>query len=150
MNTPVEHLLSQKGHAVTSVPPNASVHEAVLVMNRFRIGAVVVTTPQKKLLGIFTERDVLNRVVARERDPKITPVHTVMSTQLVTVTPSTTVEDAMRLFSERHVRHLPVVGDDTVVGMISIGDINRHLLEESLHETRHLRGYIHGDVASSV
>lgn len=144
MNTPLSHILSQKGHAVTSVPPTATVSDAVHLMNHFRIGAVVVTSPQRTLLGIFTERDVLNRVVACDIDPKSVKVRSFMTTELITVTPSTSIEEAMQIFMERRVRHLPVLEQSVVVGMVSIGDINRHLLLEHAEEARHLREYIHG------
>lgn len=150
MNTPLSHILTQKGHAVTSVPPTASVADAVQIMNHFHIGAVVVTDKRRQLLGIFTERDVLNRIVACELDPKTTPVQAVMSTKLVSATPATTVEEAMAMFMDRRVRHLPVVEHDVVVGMISIGDINRRLLEEHTEEARHLRNYIHGDASALI
>ena len=150
MNTPLSHVLAQKGHAVTSVHPANSVTDAVQIMNHFHIGAVVVTDPHKKLLGIFTERDVLNRIVAQGRDPVSTPVHDVMSTKLVTASLATTVEEAMTLFMDRRVRHLPVVENEVVVGIVSIGDINRRLLEKHEHEARHLRDYIHGGVPAPV
>jgi Predicted signal-transduction protein containing cAMP-binding and CBS domains len=150
MNTPLSHILAQKGHAVTSVPPTASVADAVQIMNHFHIGAVVVTNPRKGLLGIFTERDVLNRIVASERDPKTTVVEAVMSTKLVTVTPATTVDEAMQIFMDNRVRHLPVIEAGVLVGLVSIGDINRHLLEEHAEEARQLRGYIQGDMTAPV
>ncbi|MFH1499142.1 MAG: CBS domain-containing protein [Verrucomicrobiota bacterium] len=150
MNTPLSHILSQKGHAVTTVPPTATVADAVQIMNHFHIGAVVVANPRKGLLGIFTERDVLNRIVARERDPKGTTVESVMSTRLVTATPETTVDEAMRIFMDHRVRHLPIVESGVVVGLVSIGDINRHQLEEHAEEARQLRGYIHGEVPAPI
>lgn len=150
MNTPLSHILAHKGHAVTSVPPTASVADAVQIMNHFHIGAVVVTNHRKGLLGIFTERDVLNRIVARDLDPKSTVVESVMSTKLVTTTPATTIDEAMQMFMDRRVRHLPVVESGVVVGMVSIGDINRHLLEEHAEEARQLRGYIQGDMTTPV
>lgn len=150
MNTPLSHILAQKGHAVTAVPPSATVAAAVQIMNHLHIGAVVVTGEHHQLLGIFTERDVLNRIVALGRDPKTTPVASVMSTKLVTTSLSTTVDEAMTLFMERRVRHLPVIEKDVVVGMISIGDINRRLLQENADDARHLRNYIHGDTSSAI
>ncbi len=150
MNTPLSHILSQKGASVTTVAPSATVSEAVHVMNQCHIGAVLVMNADHKLLGIFTERDVLSRIVGPGADPKTTQVQAVMTTNLVTATNATTVDEAMALFMERRIRHLPVLDHGVIVGIISIGDINRRMLEENLQEARHLRHYIHGDVSSAV
>ncbi len=150
MNTPLSHILSQKGTAVTTVTPTTTVSEAVRVMNQLRIGAVLVADADNKPLGIFTERDVLSRIIGPSADPKTTQVQTVMTTKLVTTTHVTTVDEAMSLFMDKRIRHLPVVDGGRLVGMISIGDINRCLLEENLQETRHLRDYIHGSAPSTV
>ncbi|MFA6289044.1 MAG: CBS domain-containing protein [Opitutaceae bacterium] len=147
MNTPLSHILSQKGSSVTTVSSSATVSEAVRIMNQLHIGAVLVTDANLNLLGIFTERDVLSRIVGQDLDPKTTPVRSVMTTQLVTINRDTTVDEAMTLFMERRIRHLPILDDGEIAGIISIGDINRRLLEENLHEARHLRDYIHGGAA---
>ena len=148
MNTPLSHILSQKGTSVTTVSPTTTVSDAVRIMNDLHIGAVLVIGTDRKLLGIFTERDVLSRIVGLGADPKTTPVQAVMTTRLVTATHFTTVDEAMELFMERRIRHLPVLDHGAVAGIISIGDINRRMLEENLQETRHLRHYIHGDVSA--
>jgi CBS domain-containing protein len=150
MNTPLSHILSQKGTSVTTVTPTSTVSEAVRVMNQLHIGAVLVADADHKPVGIFTERDVLSRIVGPGADPKTTQVQTVMTTKLVTTTRNTTVDEAMALFMERRVRHLPVVENEKIAGIISIGDINRCLLEENLQEARHLRDYIHGDVSTAI
>jgi CBS domain-containing protein len=150
MNTPLSHILSQKGSLVATVDPATPVNEAVRIMNQLHIGAVLVTDGQCNLLGIFTERDVLSRIVAQGADPKTTAVQTVMTTKLVTITPDTTVEEAMALFMDRRIRHLPVLDQGNLSGIISIGDINRRLLEEKQHETHQLRSYIHGDVSFAI
>ena len=150
MNTPLSHILSQKGSSVTTVAPTATVSEAVRIMNQLHIGAVLVTDSKLNLLGIFTERDVLSRIVGQGADPVTTPVQAVMTTKLVTTNRDTTVDEAMALFMDRRIRHLPVLDNGDIAGIISIGDINRCLLEENLQEARHLRDYIHGGVASAV
>ena len=148
MNTPLSHILSQKSAAVTTVAPSATVSEAVRIMNQFRIGAVLVTDAGGRLVGIFTERDVLSRIVGRGLDPATTPVQAVMTMKLITTTPGGTVDEAMTIFMERRIRHLPVLDHGALAGMISIGDINRRLLEENRQEARHLRDYINGGVPS--
>ncbi|MDF3058287.1 MAG: putative signal-transduction protein with domain [Rariglobus sp.] len=149
MNTPLSHILSRKDTAVITVTPSTTVHEAVCIMNQFHIGSVLVTSDDK-LVGIFTERDVLSRIVGPGADAKRTSVQAVMTTNLITATPSTTVEEAMTLFMERRIRHLPILNDGAFDGIISIGDINRHMLEENLQEARQLRHYIHGEVPCAV
>lgn len=150
MNTPLSHILSQKGTAVTTVTASTSVSDAVQVMNQLHIGAVLVMDTGNNLLGIFTERDVLSRIVAKGVDPATTEVQSVMTTELITTTHNTTVEEAMSLFMDRRIRHLPVLDQGCVSGMISIGDINRRLLEEKHQEAHQLRSYIHGDVSLAV
>ncbi|MFA6961627.1 MAG: CBS domain-containing protein [Opitutaceae bacterium] len=150
MNTPLAHILSQKGTTVTTVRPSSTVGEAVSVMNKLHIGAVLVADTANKLLGIFTERDVLSRIIGPGADPKTTTVQSVMTTKLVTASSANTVEEAMALFMERRIRHLPVIDHGAIAGIISIGDINRRLLEENLQEARHLRHYIHGDVSAAI
>lgn len=150
MNTPLSHVLSRKNPSVTAVSPSASVSQAVRIMNQFHIGAVLITGEDGRLLGIFTERDVLSRVVDRDLDPRGTRVEAVMTTRLETVDLETTVEEAMALFMERRIRHLPVLNRGALSGMISIGDINRWLLEEHSRDVRELRQYIHGDLPAAV
>ena len=148
MNTPLSHILAKKGTSVITVAPATPVSDAVRIMNELHIGAVLVTGIDRKLLGIFTERDVLSRIVGTDADPKNTPVQAVMTTNLITVSPVTTVDEAMALFMNRRIRHLPILDNGVIAGIISIGDINRCMLEENLQEARHLRNYIHGDISA--
>ncbi len=150
MQTPLAHIIARKGHAVAALPPSATVAEAVRLMNQRRIGAVLVTGPDRRLLGIFTERDVLNRVMVGELDPKTTVLREVMTSEIATAALETSVEDAMTLFMERRVRHLPILDRGAVVGLVSIGDINRLLLEEHAAEARHLRDYIQGEIGATA
>ena len=117
-------VLSSKGHTVHSVSPTASVLEAVRKMNREHIGSLLVCA-DNDVVGIFTERDVLIRVVDEGRDPRTTSVAEVMSRELVVVKPSMTVEDAMAVVTERRCRHLPVMDGPRLVGLVSIGDLTR-------------------------
>lgn len=117
-------VLSSKGHSVHSVSPTVSVLEAVRKMNVERIGALLVCA-DGNLVGIFTERDVLTRVVDQGRDPRETSVADVMTRELAVVKPSMTVEEAMAVITERRCRHLPVMDDSRLVGLVSIGDLTR-------------------------
>lgn len=121
--------------------PSATVSEAVDEMNRNRVGSVLVIE-SGCLVGIFTERDVLRRVVGAGVDPKRTMVAEVMTSEVVKISPDATVEDTMVLFTEKRLRHLPVVSDGKLVGTISIGDITRWMADSHRAEAEHLKNYI--------
>ncbi|MEO7411934.1 MAG: CBS domain-containing protein [Opitutaceae bacterium] len=143
MNTPISALLERKGTAVHSVNSNVTISEAVAEMNRHRIGSIVVLDGDR-LAGIFTERDVLVRVVGESILPNQKRVSEVMSKNLITVTPETTVEETMVLFAEKRCRHLPVIEHGRLVGLISIGDISRWIADSHRAEAEHLKNYITG------
>ena len=141
MNAPVSTLLESKSTTVFSVPVTVTVSEAVQEMNRRKIGSVLVMEGGV-LVGIFTERDVLMRVVAADRDPKTTPVAHVMTRSPVTIHSSMTIEDVMDLHSGKHFRHLPVVENGRVIGMISVRDILRWLSEANSRKADQLEDFI--------
>jgi len=143
MNIPIAALLERKGSAVHAIAPTLSIFEAVAEMNRLRIGAIVILEGGK-LAGIFTERDVLRRVVGAAIDPKAVRVSEVMTRNVLTVAPEATVEEVAGMFTEKRCRHLPVVADDKLVGLISIGDISRWVADAHRAEAEHLRNYIAG------
>ncbi|HWA85460.1 MAG TPA: CBS domain-containing protein [Opitutus sp.] len=143
MTTPISALLERKGSTVHSVPSTLTVAEAVAEMNRHRIGSIVIID-DGRLVGIFTERDVLRRVVGDGLDPKSNQVGNVMTTQLITISPETTVEETMTIFTDKRCRHLPVIFEDRLVGLISIGDISRWVAETHQAEAEHLKNYIAG------
>ncbi len=120
----IKQILREKGQAVHSLPPDATVLDAARLMNRKRIGCVMVME-QDRLAGIFTERDVLTRIVATQLDPATTPLHEVMTTAVAVGTPETRLEEVQTLMRDKRIRHLPIVAGSRVVGMISIGDLNR-------------------------
>jgi CBS domain-containing protein len=143
MDQPVSRVLADKQRSgdIECISPGGSVAVAVRLMNERRIGSLLVMDGDL-LVGIFTERDVLVRVVGAGRDPAEATVRDVMTTQLLTIEPDTTVEEAMRLMTERRCRHLPVLEDDQVVGLISIGDLTRWLVEDQQNRIQDLEGYI--------
>jgi len=141
MNAPVSTLLESKSTTVFSVPVTVTVSEAVQEMNRRKIGSVLVMEGGV-LVGIFTERDVLMRVVAADRDPKTTPVAHVMTRSPVTIPSSMTIEEVMDLHSGKHFRHLPVVENGRVIGMISVRDILRWLAEANSKKADQLEDFI--------
>jgi CBS domain-containing protein len=147
MNTPVSALVERKGSAIFSVPPTITIAEAVHEMNEHRVGCVLIME-SGRIVGIFTERDVLRRVVGADVDPKVVLVSDVMSRNVFTISPCTTVEETMLLFAERRCRHIPVVQGDRITGLISIGDISRWMAEASHAEAEHLKNYIAGGFPS--
>ena len=115
MNSSISVLLERKGSAVFSVPPDITVAAAAKEMDRHRVGAILVIEGDR-IVGIFTERDVLARVVAAGVDPEATLIGRVMTRDPITVASSTTVEEVMTLFTNKRFRHLPVVDDGRLVG----------------------------------
>jgi len=142
----IGEMLRRKGSTVHVIEPEATVLAATQIMNRMKIGALMVTE-QGRVAGIFTERDVLRRVVAEERNPAVTRVEEVMTTELACATRETSLEEASLVMKNRRIRHLPVCDDDgQLVGLVSIGDLNAW--EADGHETtiHFLNEYIHGRV----
>ena len=118
-----------------------SVFDAVAEMNRHRVGSMLVLE-SGRLVGIFTERDVLRRIVGEGRDPRTTPIRDVMTANLITIGPDATVEQTMAIFTEKRCRHLPVLDQGQLVGSISIGDITRWMGDAHRAEAEHLKNYI--------
>ncbi len=146
MNTSIATLLEGKGRAVYTVSHDITVAEAVQEMNHHKIGAVLVMNG-RRVAGIFTERDVLRRVVGGGLDPVMTPVTAVMTGKVLTIEPETTVQEVMDLFSERRCRHLPVMRDGELLGLISIGDVSRWVANMHRAEAESLRQYIAGGLS---
>jgi CBS domain-containing protein len=147
MNTSISTLLASKGGALRTVPSTVTVAEAVQEMNRHKIGAILVMN-EATLTGIFTERDVLTRVVAGSLDPKTTPITAVMTANVLTVAPTATVQQVMDIFAERHCRHLPVIEVGRLTGLISIGDVSRWVANAHRAEAESLRQYISGGLST--
>ncbi|MFU8848581.1 MAG: CBS domain-containing protein [Opitutales bacterium] len=137
-------LLKEKGPSVFSVSHDATVDAAVAEMNQHRVGSVLVLR-EGKVVGIFTERDVLTRVLASGRAPQGTTVREVMTSDFKWITQETFIDDAMQLMTDKRVRHLPVLENEKPVGMISIGDITRWLLKLNEMEADSLRRYLEGE-----
>ncbi len=147
MNTSIATLLAGKGRALHAVPTSVTVIEAVQKMNQHKVGAVLVMNGAK-LAGIFTERDVLTRVIAANLDPKVTPITKAMSANVLTVGPEATVQQVMDIFAEKRCRHLPVIENGNLVGLISIGDVSRWVANAHRAEAESLRQYIAGGLST--
>ena len=140
----VADILKNKGVDVTTVTPETTVLEAARRMNEQRIGCVVVTVADH-IAGVFSERDVLQRVVADGRDPATTRVEEMMTHEVVCCNADMTVDEARKTFRSRRVRHLPVVDvEGRLKAMISIGDLNAFDLDGQAVEIAHLHEYIYG------
>ena len=148
----VRDLLAHKGTNVLTVFDTITVLEATQRMNEYKIGALLVLQKAEndgdaQMAGMFTERDVLRRVVAEMRDPARTTVAEVMTTDIVTCTPGTTVDEAAVLMKDQRVRHLPVLDHvGNLQGVISIGDINAYHVRDQQATILTLNEYIHGRV----
>lgn len=139
----VKHLLDRKGRHIIAVKPADTVLDAIRVMAEKNIGAVVVMT-DNELLGIMSERDYARKVIVKGRASDTTPVSDIMTADVLTTSPSETVNDCMGMMTERKIRHLPVVEDNTVVGMISIGDLVEAIIADQQEEIQQLEHYISG------
>ena len=139
----VSSVLAEKGRQVYTIGRAETVSNAVREMNEKGIGGLLVMDGHRAV-GIFTERDVLRRVVDADRDPALARVGEVMTRDLVTIDPACHVEDAMRLMTDRRLRHLPVFDGDELVGMISIGDLLRWVTINQEEHIRAMTEYING------
>lgn len=141
--TPVRHLLASKKSTLFSIGPDAPVLEAVRSMAEHGIGALLVMSGGA-LTGIVSERDYARKVVLHGRASADTPVSQIMSSPVLTVSPDATAQHCMVLMTERRIRHLPVVEDGRVIGLVSIGDLVKSVIEDQQRTIEQLESYIHG------
>lgn len=138
----VDTLLARKPRALYSIGPDEPVLEAIRTMADHGIGAVLVIR-DGVIAGIVSERDYARKVVLLGRSSSETPVWQIMSSPVVTVTPQQTLDDCMRLMTERRIRHLPVVEAGRPIGMLSIGDCVKAVIDEQRRTIEQLEAYIH-------
>lgn len=141
----VRDVLRKKGGSVTTIAPSSTVYEAVKLMHQDRIGALVVMDSDE-IIGIFTERDLLNRVVSDRLDPDITQIYEVMTGRVAFCTRDTTVESCRTIMTRHRLRHLPVVEDGRLLGIISAGDILARELADQEETIKYLHEYMLGAV----
>ena len=139
----VRNILQKKGNDVYSISPDKSVYDALEELEENNLGSLVVVE-KGKLIGVFTERDYARKVILKGRSSKETFVRDIMSSRPVFVNPDNTLEDCMRLMSDKFIRHLPVLEDDQLVGVISIGDVVRYTIDEKDFIIGNLEHYITG------
>lgn len=138
----VREILSAKSHnAVYAVSPSQMVIEALDLMAARNIGAVMVLE-NNRLMGIFSERDYARKGILKDRKAKSTPISEVMTANVFTVTPSDNLEDCMQLMTDKKIRHLPVLDDGRVIGLVSIGDVVMAIIREQSEHIQNLELYI--------
>ena len=139
----VRDVLREKGAQVHSTTPDTTVYEALKVMDEKNLGALVVFE-KGEMVGIISERDYARKMILRGKHSQDTPVAEIMTTRVITVTPDQNLEMCMELISGKHVRHLPVIEEDRVVGIISIGDIVKGIITHKESVIEQLEKYIKG------
>ncbi len=145
----VKQLLDEKGREVWTVRPDSTVFDALKLMADKNIGAVVVTDDEG-ICGIMSERDYARKVILRGRSSRTTPVSEIMTERVLVVRPDQTVEECMALMTRKRLRHLPVVEDGKLVGIISIGDVVKAILSEQEFMIDQLETYIMGHRITQV
>ncbi len=145
--TTLNDILREKAREeLFEIEQEATVFEAVHMMNEHSIGALIVRR-RGQMVGIFTERDVLRRVVGKRLDPAVLPIADAMTTDVICCTPATSIEEAREVMKVRRVRHLPILdAEGEVVGIVSIGDLNAHLTTHQEVTIHYLHEYLHGRV----
>lgn len=139
----VKHLLERKSAEVISILPEDSVLHAIGIMAQQHVGALLVMR-DRELLGVLSERDYARKVILKGRSSHDTRVSEIMSSPVITVSPSDTVHRCMQIMTDKRIRHLPVVRDSRVVGVLSIGDLVKAVIDEQREEIEQLQRYIAG------
>ena len=139
--TTVQRLLEHKGYTVWSIPPDASVFEAVQLMADKRVGALMVVD-RNELIGVISERDYAREIVLKDRVSRDTPVSAIMTQRVLYVRPQQTLEECMALMTEKNLRHLPVLDDGRLVGVISMRDVVKDLIAEKEFLIEQMENYI--------
>jgi CBS domain-containing protein len=138
----VNEILQAKPQKLLSISPNATVLDALKMMADYEVGALVVLDGDR-LTGIFSERDYARKVILHGKASKDTPVAEIMTHKVVCVKPDQSVEDCMALMTDKRIRHLPVLQDKQVIGVISIGDVVKEVISEQRFMIEQLEHYIH-------
>ena len=143
MKTTLKNLLKSKGSEIWSIAPDASVYEAIEQMANKGIGLLLVTEGQRPV-GVISERDYARKVILKGRSSKETPVSAIMTQRIVYGRPDQTVEEALSVMTVNRFRHLPVIEDDRILGVLSIGDLVKVVVDAQQFRIDQLEGYISG------
>jgi CBS domain-containing protein len=139
----VQQLLGEKGHDIESIHPDDSVFDAIQKLANANIGSLMVVEDDRPV-GIFTERDYARNVILKGKSSPTTPVRDIMTTRVIYVQPEQTVEECMAIMTDKHIRHLPVLEDEKLIGMISIGDLVKSIIADQKYTIEQLEQFIHG------
>lgn len=139
----VRKILERKGHLIFSISPDTSVYRALEIMVEKNVSALLVTESDK-LVGIFSEKDYARKVILKGKASKQTKIGEVMSDSITFVTPENTIDHCMQLMITKYIRHLPVVSEEKLIGIISIGDVVKHIIEEQKFIIKNMEHYIAG------
>ncbi len=140
----VRQILKSKGHQIWSISPAASVYEALQLMAARDIGALVVVEADR-LVGIFSERDYARKVILHGKSSRETRVEEIMTSRVAVVGPERTTEECMALMTDKHIRHLPVMEGERLIGLISIGDVVKAVISNQEFVITQLENYITGE-----
>ncbi|OGT77998.1 MAG: hypothetical protein A3J35_07235 [Gammaproteobacteria bacterium RIFCSPLOWO2_02_FULL_52_10] len=144
MSISVSQLLNHKGHEIHAISPNATVFEAITLMSTLGVGALLVLEGNR-LVGVISERDYTRKVILKGRSSASTLVQEIMTNKVVCVSPDNNIAECMRLMTENHIRHLPVIEKSMVVGVITIMDVIKNILSEKEFIIEQLEHYIAGN-----
>ncbi len=139
----VRDILREKGDTVYSIAPDATVYEALALMADKNIGGLVVLE-KDQIVGLISERDYARKVILKEKHSQDTPVRKIMATNVITVDPDKDIEECMELMTDHRIRHLPVIADEKLSGIISIGDIVKEIITHKEYIIEQLENYIKG------
>ncbi|QMU61003.1 MAG: CBS domain-containing protein [Gammaproteobacteria bacterium] len=139
----IKQLLDNKGNEISTIDPNDSVYDAIKSMADNHIGSLIVMQ-NKHVIGIITERDYSRNVILKGKSSANTPVKDIMTSNVLCAKPEQTIEEAMALMTDKRVRHLPVIENGNLLGIVSIGDLVKTIISEQKHIIEQLEHYING------
>ncbi|MDP3469865.1 MAG: CBS domain-containing protein [Daejeonella sp.] len=139
----VSKILERKGTLIFSITPDTSVFRALEIMVEKNVSALLVTEADK-LMGIFSEKDYARKVILKGKASKHTKIREIMSQELTVVAPENSIDHCMQLMTNKFIRHLPVVSNEKLIGIISIGDVVKHIIEEQKFIIENMEQYIAG------
>ena len=139
----IQSLLDSKGMQVWTIGPDATVYEGIELLDEKNIGALMVVDGDQ-VLGVFSERDYVRKIIIKGRSSKDTPIRDIMTSDIIHAELDATIDDCMSLMTEKHIRHLPIYADGKLTGMISIGDLVKAIIAEQQRTIEHLGHYITG------
>jgi len=139
----VAEIIKLKGNEVFTISPNITVFDALKILAEKNIGALVVTK-NEKVVGIFSERDYARKIILKGKSSIVTTVNELMTTNVLYVSQEASIDECMDLMSEKHIRHLPVIENEKLIAVISIGDVVKHIIKHQKFQIRELEKYIKG------